>query len=101
VAQIRIAVLDPTGTKKTIVELPDDIPMNQLIPALVGAMNLPTTRGGNPVSYRLDNVATGSRLANDETLAQAEVEAGTVLSLFPEITAGGSHERSRPTKTTP
>jgi hypothetical protein len=94
-AQIRVAILDPTGGKKTIVELPDDVPMNQLIPALVSSMNLTVQQGGNPISYRLDNPETGERLADDVTLAEAGVASGAVLSLFPEVTAGRYHGQLR------
>lgn len=90
-AQVRVAILDHTGGKKTIVELPDDVPMHQLIPALVSRMDLPVQQAGNPISYRLDNPETGERLADDETLADAELESGAVLSLFPEVTAGEGH----------
>jgi hypothetical protein len=93
-AQVRVAILDHTGGKKTIVELPDDVPMNQLIPALVSSMNLPVHQSGNPISYRLDNPETEERLADDVTLAEAGIESGAVLSLLPEVTAGGDeHER--------
>jgi hypothetical protein len=89
-AQIRVSILDHTGGKKTVVELPDDVPMNQLIPALVGSMNLPVHQGGNPISYRLDMPESGERLEDEATLAEAGVEAGAILSLFPEVTAGGA-----------
>ena len=91
---IRIAILDHTGGKKTLAEVPDDVPMNQLIPALVTSMNLPVHQGGNPISYRLDNPEREERLADDETLAEAGIQSGAVLSLFPEVTAGGgAHDR--------
>ena len=87
-AQIRVAILDHTGSKKTVVELPDDVPMDRLIPALVTSMNLPVQQAGNPVSYRLDHPETSERLADDATLAEAGIQSGAVLSLFPEVTAG-------------
>lgn len=88
-AQIHLAILDHTGSKKTHVELPDNVAMNRLVPALVARMNLPTHQGGNPITYRLDNHETGQRLADDETLADAGVQPNTVFSLYPEVTAGG------------
>ena len=88
-AQIRIAILDHTGGKKTIVELPDDVRLEDLVPALVNSMQLPTQQGGNPITYRLDNPDTGERLRDEETLAEAGVETDAVLSLLPEVTAGG------------
>lgn len=90
-AQLRISILDHTGGKKTVVEVPDDVTLDQLIPALVTSMGLPTQQGGNPVSYRLDNPEGGERLDDQDTLADAGIEADTVLSLFPEVTAGGNY----------
>ena len=87
-AQVRIAIHDPIGASKTIVEVPDDVPMNRLIPALVTQMNLPVQQGSNPISYRLDQRETGQRLADDQTLAEAGIGADMVLTLQPEVTAG-------------
>ena len=87
-AQIRISIMDQTGGTKTTVEVPDDVPMNQLIPALVTSLNFPVRQAGNVISYRLDNIDSGQRLADDVTLADAGIESGTVFSLSPEVTAG-------------
>lgn len=87
-ASIKVIVYDPTGSKKTPVELPGDVPMRRLIPALVTKMGLPTSQGANPITYRLDHRASGKRLAEDESLADAGVNNDDILSLFPEVTAG-------------
>jgi hypothetical protein len=87
-AQIRIAIIDQNGGTKTTVELPDDVPMNQLIPALVESLQLPTHQGRNLLTYRLDNLEDRTRIGDDETLSEAGIEAGTALSLLPEVTAG-------------
>jgi hypothetical protein len=87
-ASIKVIVYDPTGSKKTPVELPGDVPMRRLIPALVTKMGLPTQQGANPITYRLDHRGTGKRLADDDTLSQAGVKEDDILSLFPEVTAG-------------
>ena len=87
-ASIKVIVYDPTGSKKTPVELPSDVPMRRLIPALVSKMGLPTTQGANPITYRLDHRASGKRLGEDESLADAGVAVDDILSLVPEVTAG-------------
>jgi hypothetical protein len=87
-AQIRVAILDPTGGRKTLVELPDDVPMERLVPALVERMELITQQGNRPISYRLDHPESGLRLADEDTLADAGIGNGSILSLFPEVTAG-------------
>lgn len=88
-AQINISIVDQIGGTKTTVEIPDDVPMTQLIPELVSALNLPVRQGGNLISYRLDNTVTGQRMGEHATLADHGVESGAVFSLSPEVTAGG------------
>ena len=90
-ARLRIALLDHLRGTKTQVELPDDVPMNRLIPALVRRLGLPTEQDGQPVTYRLDNRETGQRISDEQSLAQANVQDQTVLTLLPEVTAGGKN----------
>jgi hypothetical protein len=87
-ASIKVIIYDPTGSKKTPVELPADVPMRRLIPALVTKMGLPTSQGGNPITYRLDHRSSGKRLSEDMSLSDADVSNDDILSLFPEVTAG-------------
>lgn len=89
-AQIRVFILDHTGGTKTEVELPDDVPMSRLLPALVNSLGLPAAQGGIPVSYRLDIPDESIRLGEGETLAKAGIGSGAVLSLLPEVTAGAT-----------
>jgi hypothetical protein len=89
VARIHVAFLDQIDNMKTTVELPDDVPMNQLIPALVDAMELPTVRGEHRIHYQLSDVVTGGRLADDKTLAQEGIEDGGVIGILPVMMAGG------------
>jgi hypothetical protein len=87
-ANVKVIIYDPTGSKKTPVELPADVPMRRLIPALVTKMGLPTTQGANPITYRLDHRDSGKRIGDDESLKDAGVQDDDILSLFPEVTAG-------------
>lgn len=87
-AQMKVVVRDHTGSKKTPVELPDDVPMQRLIPALVTKMSLPTSQGGQPLTYALDHVRTGKRLRDEDTLQSAGVQPDDILTLLPQITAG-------------
>lgn len=87
--RVRIALMDHLSGTKTQVEVPDNIPMNRLIPALVGKLGLPTHQDGQPVTYRLDNRQSGERLGDEETLSDAGVVDNAVLTLLPEVTAGG------------
>lgn len=87
-ARIRIALMDHLRGTKTQVEIPDDVPMNRLIPALVRRLGLPTEQNGQPVTYRLDNRENGARIGDEETLAEAGVQDQATLTLLPEVTAG-------------
>ena len=87
-ASVKVIIYDPTGSKKTPVELPADVPMSRLIPALVTKMGLPTNQGGNPITYRLDHRDSGRRLGDNDSLSSVGVKTDDILSLFPEVTAG-------------
>ena len=87
-ASTKVIIYDPTGSKKTPVELPGNVPMKRLIPALVSKMGLPTSQGGNPITYRLDHRDSGKRLGDEMSLDDAGVQQDDILSLFPEVTAG-------------
>jgi hypothetical protein len=76
-ASIKVIIYDPTGSKKTPVELPADVPMRRLIPALVSKMGLPTNQGANPITYRLDHRASGKRLSpTEDDLSPGRGDAG-------------------------
>lgn len=89
-AQLKVIIKDPSGARKTPVELPDDVPLRRLIPALVTKMSLPTSQGGQPLTYEIDNMRTGKRLRADDTLTGAGVQEDDILTLLPAITAGGA-----------
>jgi hypothetical protein len=87
-ASMRVVILDHTGSKKTQVELPDNVPMGRLLPALAARMQLPTQQAGVPISYQLDNRRSGRRLNDDDTLQSANVQTDDLLALLPVVTAG-------------
>lgn len=89
-AQMRVFIVDVTGTKKTVVELPDDVEMARLIPALITKMGLPLVQGGSTkIEYVLDHKGSGRRLEQNETMAGAGVEPDDVLRLVQKIAPGG------------
>ncbi len=87
-ANLQVTILDHTGSRKTAVEMPDDVPMNRLIPALVQGLDLPLQQGGGQIVYRLDHRRVGRRLGENETLSSAGVQEDDVLMLLPELVAG-------------
>ena len=89
-ADVQVVVIDPTKTRSQKAELPDDIPMERLIPALVTKLGLKVTDDqGRPQSYKLTLVRTGEMIGEKETLADKGVQADDELKMSVEIVPGG------------
>jgi hypothetical protein len=87
-ADIPVTLVLPAGGTRTA-EVPDDVPVNELLPELVSLLELPTTGpDGRPMSYRIDSKALGRELQEEETLAEAEVPSDDRLMLTADVTAG-------------
>jgi len=86
-AGIRVTISDVTGTDRNAAELPHDVPMQRLIPALLSKMGRPVIdQSGRPISYRM---YFGDReIGADETLAEAGVTENATLILSQEAQAG-------------
>lgn len=83
-----ITMILPAGGTQTA-EVPDDVPVNELLPELVSTLNLPTTGpDGRPMNYRMDSKALGRQLLENETLVEAGVPDNDRLMLTADITAG-------------
>ena len=86
---VDVTVIDVTGSREQVANLPDDAPARRVIARLIELMGLPAHGpDGAPVSYRFHHKASGRQLGDGETLAAAGVKEGDVLRLQPEITAG-------------
>ena len=80
-------VLPSGGTRNA--EVPDDVPVKELVPELATTLELPTVGpDGRPVGYRLDSKALGRELQDDETLESAGVPDDDRLMITADITAG-------------
>ena len=87
-ADIPVTLVLPAGGTRTA-EVPDDVPVKELLPELVSLLELPTTGpDGRPMSYRVDSKALGRELQEEETLAEAEVPEDDRLMLTVDVTAG-------------
>jgi hypothetical protein len=87
-ADIPVTLVLPAGGTRTA-EVPDDVPVKELLPELVSLLELPTTGpDGRPMSYRIDSKALGRELQEEETLAEAEVPEEDRLMLTADVTAG-------------
>jgi hypothetical protein len=87
-ADIPVTLVLPAGGTRTA-EVPDDVPVRELLPELVSLLELPTTGAdGRPMSYRMDSKALGRELQEEETLAEAEVPNDDRLMMTADVTAG-------------
>gem|GEM_PF-1761511 len=89
VGNIEIEVWDVTGNKKTIVDVPDDEPVNRIMVVLTEKMSLPAyAPDGRLMSYKFHHKRLSRQIPDKETFFQAEVKSGDILRIQPEITAG-------------
>jgi len=83
-----VTLVLPAGGTRTA-EVPDDVPVKELVPELATSLELPTTGpDGRPISYRLDSKALGRELQEEETLQDAGVPNDDRLIITADITAG-------------
>jgi hypothetical protein len=88
-AVIDVVITDATGSREQEASVPDDAPTIRLIAKLIELLNLPLTGpDGQPLSYKFHHKASGRQLRDEQTLGDAEVNAGDTLRLVAEITAG-------------
>ncbi|MEX0788150.1 MAG: EsaB/YukD family protein [Anaerolineales bacterium] len=87
-AEVPITVILPGGGTRTA-DVPDDIPVKELLPELTTSLQLPVTGpDGRPMGYRIDSKSLGRELQEEETLSAAGVPQGDRLILSADVTAG-------------
>lgn len=91
-APLRIGVINPTETEKVTMQVPNDVPVQDLREAMVERMDLPSRgQNGERMRYHL-NVRNSEgkleRLNDRDTLEQSEVQDGDILQLTVEMVAG-------------
>ncbi len=87
-SDISVTIVLPSGGSRNA-EVPDDVPVKELIPELTTSLELPTTGpDGRAMSYRLDSKALGRELKEEETLQQAAIPQNDRLMLTADVTAG-------------
>jgi type VII secretion system (Wss) protein YukD len=80
-------VLPSGGTRNA--EVPDDVPVKELLPELTTSLELPVTGpDGRAMSYRIDSKALGRELKEEETLSQAGIPQNDRLMMTADVTAG-------------
>ena len=61
-SDLSVTVVLPSGGSRTA-EIPDDVPVKELLPELTTSLSLPVTGpDGRPMYYRLDSKALGREL---------------------------------------
>ena len=86
---LNVQVQDATGTKRQLVEMPDDAPVKRLMVVLIDKLSFPQfAPDGQPLSYKIHHRASGKQLLDDQCLSEVGVRDGDILRLQPEITAG-------------
>jgi hypothetical protein len=86
---ISVSIVMPSGGTR-VAEVPDDVPIHDLMSELTSLLELPTTGpDGRPMGYRLDSKALGRELKDSETLSAAGIPQNDRLMLTADITAGG------------
>jgi hypothetical protein len=87
-ADVPVTLVLPAGGTRTA-EIPDDVPVKELMPELTTSLELPTTGpDGRPMGYRLDSKALGRELQEEETLEEAGVPEEDRLMITADVTAG-------------
>ncbi len=87
-AGINVTLTEAATNTPHSVELPRDIPMSRLIPALIDRLDLPITGpDGQAMSYRLQT-EDGTVLGDNDTLNSVGVQDGSNITLSAEMQAG-------------
>jgi hypothetical protein len=89
-SDLPVTLVLPAGGTRTA-EVPDDVPVKELMPELTTSLELPTVGpDGRPMSYRLDSKALGRELQEEESLAEAGVPEEDRLMITADVTAGAT-----------
>ena len=88
-SDLNIEVWDATGNKKIQVEVAGDVDVARVLIVLADKLHLPRhSPDGQLMSYKFHHRRLGIQLLDDQSLLDQKVEAGDVLRIQPEITAG-------------
>jgi hypothetical protein len=90
-AMITVTVLDATGNRRELVELPDDVPVNRILVKLVEKLGLPSRHplDGRLLVYKFHHTTAG-QLRDEQTLQGAGVKDQDILRVYGEMIAGSA-----------
>lgn len=90
-SDLNVTLVLPSGGARTA-EVPDDVPVKDLMTEFVSLLELPVTGpDGRPMAYRIDSKALGRELTEGETLAAAGIPENDRLMMTADITAGAGN----------
>jgi hypothetical protein len=96
VETVDIDIMDQTGAKKITARISSDSTTEMILPKIIANLMLPMMApNGAPMSYSLDWKEGGIRLSEGVSLAEAGVQTGHHLIVYPEMTAGQLGRRFR------
>ncbi|MBE2268730.1 MAG: EsaB/YukD family protein [Anaerolinea sp.] len=94
--RVKLVIIHPGGTRKSTVEVPNNVAIGRLLRALIPRLDLPVNfANGRPITYYLmRQVEEGfdQQLDPDKTLGEQEISDDDVLALYPEMVAGGGDD---------
>jgi hypothetical protein len=91
VSQVSITLVRADTNQEFDVELPDDAPISELLPALVKELGLPLTGpDGNQVAYELSNKRSGREYKEGDSLGSVGTKTGDSCLLTSTFVAGGT-----------
>src|SRR5262245_13539999 len=79
--RISVTIQMPDRGDATIMQLPDDIPVNLLVLNLVSELGLRQSQGSMPITYELEHPRAGRNLSDEETLRSTGVQPNDRLHL--------------------
>src|SRR5512143_1742757 len=86
-----VTIVLPSGGARAA-EVPDDVPVKELMPELTSLLELPTVGpDGRPRTYRIDSKGLGRELREDETLSSAGIPDNDRLMMTADITEGAGN----------
>jgi hypothetical protein len=85
--KLSVVIADQSGGKAVTVEVPANVEMRRLVPALVRKLG-PADDAPYEVQHEIQHKQSGRQLQYGDTLAGAGVKDGDTLRLLPNVTAG-------------
>ena len=80
---IRIKVLVPSGVKR-VMTVPVNVKISELIPELIGRMQLPTSKNDRAIVYYLLHQSSNYLFDSSDTVKSAEIVQDDSLIIFSE-----------------